>query len=29
MRGELTADATVLGAGGLADWHAQNPPGGS
>ncbi|KOV39436.1 SDR family oxidoreductase [Streptomyces sp. H036] len=28
-RGELTADATVLGAGGLADWHACNPPGGS
>ncbi|MFE2239646.1 SDR family oxidoreductase [Streptomyces virginiae] len=28
-RGELTADATVLGAGGLADWHACNPPDGS
>ncbi|MER6443812.1 SDR family oxidoreductase [Streptomyces venezuelae] len=28
-RGELTADATVLGAGGLADWHAWNPPAGS
>ncbi len=28
-RGELTAGATVLGAGGLADWHAWNRPGDS
>ncbi|WP_030761630.1 SDR family oxidoreductase [Streptomyces sp. NRRL F-2664] len=26
-RGELTAQATVLGAGGLADWNARNAPG--
>ncbi|MFE6082689.1 SDR family oxidoreductase [Streptomyces virginiae] len=28
-RGELAADATVLGAGGLADWNAHKPPWGS
>ncbi|MFD6228728.1 SDR family oxidoreductase [Streptomyces sp. NPDC060232] len=28
-RGELTAHATVLGAGGLADWRAYCPPGDS